>query len=258
MTTAGATEVRADGRSVEARGISLTRSGRCVLEGVDLDVRPGEVVALIGPNGAGKTTLLECLVGLRRADRGRVSFAGRTLERFSDRCRVFSFMPDDAEIPPEVTVAELLAHAQRFGGVPPSLASDLETRLGIANLRSARAGALSRGERRRVALFQAFATVRPVVVLDEPFGAFDPRQLRDVLDVVRSRTAAGVALIASVHQMSDAEKIADRVLLLSAGRVVAFDRIDGLRTRVSRPGASLEELFLALLESRSEAHDAAT
>ncbi len=243
---------------MEARGISLTRGGRRVLDGVDLDVRAGEFVALIGPNGAGKTTLLECLVGLRRPERGRVSFDGRALERFADRCRAFSFMPDDAEFPPEVTVAELLAHAQRFGGAPASLASELEMRLGIAPLRSARGAALSRGEKRRVALFQAFATGRPIVVLDEPFGAFDPRQLRDVLDLVRSRTSAGVSVIASVHQMSDAEKIADRVLLLNAGRVVAFDRIDALRARVGRPGATLEELFLVLLESTREALDAST
>jgi ABC-2 type transport system ATP-binding protein len=163
-------------------------------------------------------------------------------------------MPDEATPPTEVMVATLLEHAIRFGRPPDALATELRTRLDLTPLLRARAGELSRGERRRVALFGAICAQRPVIVLDEPFGAFDPQQLLDVLAVVRSRAAAGSAVIVSVHQMSDAEKIADRVLLLRAGRVLAFDTLAGLRARVEDPTASLEEVFLALLGAKGSEH----
>src|SRR5207249_617264 len=102
-------------------------------------------------------------------------------------------------------------------------------------------------EHRRVALAATLGAARPVVVLDEPFSAFDPQQLLDVLAVVRERARAGTAIVASVHQMSDAEKIADRILLLRAGRVVAFGTLEALRARARRDGAALEQVFLAIL-----------
>jgi ABC-type multidrug transport system ATPase subunit len=233
--------------TLDVRDLALVRGGRRVLDGVSFDARSGEIVALIGPNGAGKTTLLECLTGLRRPDAGSISHGDRTLRTLGDFARVFAFMPDDAPPAPEVAVPTLLAHASRYGGAPPALAEELTDRLGLRPLLGACAGELSRGERRRVALFLALVAERPVLVLDEPFGAFDPLQLVDILAVVRARASAGRALVVSVHQMSDAEKIADRVLLLRAGRVVAFGTRDALGAQAGRPGATLEALFLALL-----------
>lgn len=233
--------------AVEAKGLALTRGGRRALDGVSFDARSGEVVAVIGPNGAGKTTLLECLVGLRRPDAGEVRYGGQALRTLPDFARVFAFMPDDAPPPPEVTVATLVAHARRHGRTPPALAEDLTDRLGLRALLGARAGELSRGERRRVGLFLALAAERPSVVLDEPFGAFDPLQLLEILAVVRAHARAGHTVIVSVHQMTDAEKIADRVLLLRAGRVLAFGTRAELASRAGRADGSLEDTFLALL-----------
>lgn len=233
--------------TVEARGVTLTRGGQRVLDGVSFDVRAGEVVAVIGPNGAGKTTLLECLVGLRRPDFGDVRSEGLGLRSLPDFARTFSYMPDDAPPPPEVDVATLVAHARRFGATTPARAEELIDRLALGPLLEARAGELSRGERRRVSLFCALAAERPALVLDEPFGAFDPLQLLDVLAVVRAHAGAGRAVIASVHQMADAEKIADRFLLLRGGGVVAFGARSELARLAGRSGGTLEELFLALL-----------
>jgi ABC-2 type transport system ATP-binding protein len=88
-----------------------------------------------------------------------------------------------------------------------------------------------------------------VVVLDEPLGTFDPLQLIGVLDLLRERAVAGISLLLSVHQMSDAEKIASRVLILHEGHVLASGTLEELRARAGAPGASLEALFLALLRS---------
>ncbi|TAK33287.1 MAG: ABC transporter ATP-binding protein [Myxococcaceae bacterium] len=234
--------------TLAVEGLSLRRNGRLVLDGVTFEAAGGEVVALIGPNGAGKTTLLECLTGLQRADRGTVAFGGAALTSLAGRSAVFAYMPDDAEAPAELTVREWMAFAARVHRTPAAKVRQLSERLRVAPLLGARAGDLSRGERRRVALCTTLCAERPVVVLDEPLGVFDPRQLRDVLAVLQGVAAAGAALVVSVHQMSDAEKIADRVMLLAAGRVVAFGSLPQLRAQASAaPDAPLEAVFLALL-----------
>lgn len=227
---------------LHARDITLVRSGRTVLNAVSFDVRPGEIVALIGANGAGKTSLLESIVGFHRLASGRVSWKDRALRTLLDRAAVFSYMADDAQPPAEVSVRTLLAHALRFGGGSTALADDLTERLALRGLLSARGGELSRGERRRVALFGALCTTRPVIVLDEPLGVFDPLQLIDVLALLRQRAQGGTAMLLSIHQLSDAEKIADRVLVLHDGRALA---------QVDRPQGSLEAAFLKLLEERN-------
>ena len=120
----------------------------------------------------------------------------------------------------------------------------------MGRLAAQRAGRLSRGEKRRVALFAALCTARPVVILDEPLATFDPLQLLEVLPVLRERAGAGTALLLSVHQMSDAEKVASQILVLDGGAVVAFGALAALRARVDRSDASLEVVVLELLRGR--------
>ena len=231
---------------LDVRGVKVRVGGRTLLDGVSLDARSSEIVAIIGPNGAGKTTLLEAIVGLRPAE-GHVLANGAELTSFASRAATFAFAPDDATAPPEVTVGTLVDHARRHRPRSDETVVGLERELGIESLRSRSPGSLSRGERKRVALFLALAADRPAVVLDEPFGAFDPVQLRAVLEVVRSVAHSGAAVLVTVHQLADAERIADRVLLLADGRRVAFGTIDQLRAEAALPNASLEEVFIALL-----------
>jgi ABC-type multidrug transport system ATPase subunit len=240
--------------TLAADRLTLRRGGRTVLDGVSFDLAPAEIVAVIGPNGAGKSSLLEGLLGLLPLAGGRVTWSGAPIAGFAARARLFSYLPDAAEPPPEVPVATLLAHARRFGRAPAALAGDLFDRLAVAPLAAARAGDLSRGEKRRVALFGALCTDRPVIVLDEPLGAFDPLQLLGVLDLLRDRARAGAALLVTVHQLADAEKFADRVLLLDAGRARAFGPLADLRARAGLPAeAPLEQVFLSILREKSNA-----
>jgi ABC-2 type transport system ATP-binding protein len=146
-----------------------------------------------------------------------------------------------------VRVGALVRYAQRFSGLRDAEVQGLSKDLGLTSIASARAGELSKGEKRRLALFNALCCDRPVIVLDEPLGAFDPRQLLDILQVLRER-AKTRALILSVHQLSDAEKIATRVLILDEGRLLADGSLSALRARVQRPEGSLEEVFLHILE----------
>ncbi len=232
-------------------GVHIGRDGRPVVADVSFCVPPGEIVTIIGPNGAGKTSLIAGILGVLPLAAGRVTFQGRPLRTLPARSAVFSYMPEEAEPPAEVRVGTLLAHAQRFGRPANGLAAELAQQLGLSRLVRERAGPLSRGQKRRLSLFFALCTSRPVVVLDEPLGTFDPLQLLGVLGVLRARAGTGAALLLSVHQMADAEKIASRILVLDTGRAVAFGTLAALRARAGHPNGSLEEVFLHLLQTES-------
>src|SRR6185369_1394893 len=126
----------------------------------------------------------------------------------------------------------------------------LERRLGLGDLRDATIGSLSRGERRRVLLFEALAAPKPFLLLDEPTGVFDPLQLLDIIQVLRDTAARGTGLLVTVHQMSDAEALGSRILVLEAGRTVGLGSMADLRTQAGVAAtASLHETFLALLRA---------
>jgi len=231
-----------DNACVRAGGLTL-------VDGVSFTARAGELTAVIGPNGAGKTSLLEAVVGVRPAE-GVVRVAGEPLRRFAARARAFAYLPDQPELPAEASVRTLVVHAQALAtGRADTVV--LRRALDVNPLLEKGAGVLSRGERQRVALFSTLVLGRAIAVLDEPFSAFDPLQLRDVLAAVRSVLAQGTAVVASVHQLSDAEKIADRVLLMAKGRALAFGTLAELRAEAGNSDLSLEEIFIELL-SRSD------
>jgi ABC-type multidrug transport system ATPase subunit len=223
---------------------------RLVVEDVGFSAVPGEVTAVIGPNGAGKTSLLEAMVGIRAIESGRVQVGGKLLTSFRQRAQTFAYLPDQAELPAEARVATLIEHALRHAAGAADVAN-LRRLLAVEPLLKLGAGVLSRGERQRVLLFSTLVLARPVVVLDEPFSAFDPLQLRDVHEAIREVTARGAAVVASIHQLGDAEKIADRLLLLAEGRAVAFGTPDELKVEAGGAALPLEEAFVALLTRRS-------
>jgi ABC-type multidrug transport system ATPase subunit len=119
--------------------------------------------------------------------------------------------------------------------------------LGLTKLLRARAGRLSRGERRRVVLAEALLLGRPVVVLDEPFAAFDALQLRTVVAELRRRAGQGTAFVVSIHQLEQALRVADRVVLLQAGQVVAHGTEAQLRAQADCPDAALDDVVVRLL-----------
>jgi ABC-type multidrug transport system ATPase subunit len=211
---------------LEASAITVRAGKRTILDGASFTLRRGEILAVIGPNGAGKTTLFEAVLGLVASETKALAFDGEAIASFRDRARVFAYVPDDAVLPEELGVRTIV------GGAVTD-----------AELLGRNAGTLSRGEAKRVWLALALAAKRPVLVLDEPFGAFDPVQLEGVLASVRAAAGAGSAVLVSIHQIATAEKIADRVLLLAEGKVVA----DGTLAEVRGEHASLEAAFRARL-----------
>jgi ABC-2 type transport system ATP-binding protein len=146
--------------------------------------------------------------------------------------------------------SQLAGSVLRFIGTVHGTAADtiatLTAELGLAGLIEQRVGTLSRGQRKRLLLAIGLLTRAPLLLLDEPFDGLDLRQMRDVAAVLRRHAAAGRTLFLSIHQLPDAARVCDRLVLLSNGAVVGAGTLDQLRHAAGRPEATLEELFLAL------------
>jgi len=213
--------------------VSVRRGGRALLDGVSFAAHRGEIVGVIGPNGAGKTTLFEAVAGLIPDAAGRVTREGGLF-----------YLPDGIRPWADQRAGWCLDFfARLFNRKRDDEAMDA---LQLGHLLRQRAGSLSKGESKRLALALALGTPQPVLLLDEPFDGLDFRQTRAAMALLRSRAAAGRTLILSIHQLADAARVCERFLLLDHGRAIAEGDLPALRERVGQPDATLEEVFLAL------------
>ena len=226
-------------------GVTKRFKQRCVLEHASFSVRPGGLVGVIGPNGAGKTTLLECLAGLMPASAGEVRFRGRQLAA-SDRTQALFYLPDAIVPWAEQRVSWVISFFESLYPRAEFNAASLMAPLKLEELLQSRISSLSKGERKRVLLALGLLTSQPLLLLDEPFDGLDLRQTRDVMSLLRERAAAGRALMLSIHQLIDAGRVCDRLVLLSSGKVVGEGNLSELRAQAHLPEGGVEEIFLAL------------
>jgi ABC-type multidrug transport system ATPase subunit len=228
------------------------------LRDVSFDVRQGEVLGLLGPNGAGKTTLLACLAGLAHADRGAVHAGERSLTVAQQR-QLFFYLPDGITPWGAQSAAWLLDFAAGVMGstsdvqahahttlVSDALQTEILRVLRIGELGSQPIAALSKGQRKRLLLAMALRTPHPILLLDEPFDGLDLQLTREVIALLRHVAQSGRTLVLSIHNMQDASRVCDRLVLLDDGRTVAQGSLDELRERAGMPEAALDEVFLAL------------
>ena len=211
------------------------------LDGVTWQAAAGRVTAVLGPNGAGKTTMVECCEGLRQADSGTLRVLGRDPWRSpaEHRARV-GVMLQDGGLPNAARPLALLQHLSRLYAAPRSVAQLAEV-LGIDRFGQTPVRRLSGGQRQRVALAAALVGAPDVVFLDEPSAGLDPHARLDVWDLVRSVAADGAAVVLTTHSFEEAERIADEIVIVAAGRVVARGTLPELTT-----GRSLEEVYFDL------------
>ena len=208
-------------RAVEVRGLVKRYGGSTAVDGLDLAARYGAVTAVLGPNGAGKTTAIECCEGLRSPDAGVVRVLGVDPRRASaeHRARV-GVMLQDGGLPASARPLHLLRHLARLHAAPRAL-DPLVERLGIGTFADTSVRRLSGGQRQRLALAVALVGDPEVVFLDEPGAGLDPQSRLAVADVVRELVDDGVAVVLTTHDMEEAEQLADDVVVMDAGRVVA-------------------------------------
>ena len=216
------------------------------LRGASFFIRRGEILGLIGPNGSGKTTLFQCFAGIAPATLGSVERDAAPVSP-DDRKRLLFFVPDGVRPWGDQSVAWTLRFTAGLHGVSHDSVAALSASLGLDPLMNARLRQLSKGEHRRVLLAIGLLTPHPLLMLDEPFDGLDLRQTRDVMAVLRAH-ATHRTLFLSIHQLRDAERVCDRFVLLSAGRVAGEGTLDELRARAGLASGTggLEEVFLAL------------
>jgi len=231
--------------AIELTGVTKEYGPVHALDGVDLTVERGEIVALLGPNGAGKTTTFELLLDLARPTRGRVEVLDGPPA--AARGRVGAML-QSAGLPEQVTVRELV----RLVGRAYPRAVPVDDVLGRVAL-TARAGrtvtALSGGERQRLLLALALVGEPELLLLDEPTAAMDVVSRRSFWAQARAAVGHGATVLFATHDMTEAEQVADRILVIARGRLLA----DGTPAALTRDD-DLEHVFLALTEETSTAH----
>jgi iron complex transport system ATP-binding protein len=216
---------------LEASGLELGYGDRTVLRGVDFSLTAGEVVAIVGPNGAGKSTLLHALLGLVPKASGVVTLEGRALETLkrSEIARKVAFVAQDTRMDFAFTVRELVAMGRtpHLGRFQPERAVDtaaVDHALDVTETRPFEnriASELSGGERQRVHLARAIAQTTDILLLDEPTASLDLEHQLEVLDLIRRLAASGKAAAVALHDLSLAARVADRVVVVADGRIVA-------------------------------------
>jgi ABC-2 type transport system ATP-binding protein len=227
------------------KGVTKRFKKRCVLSDVSFSVRRGEVLGLIGPNGAGKTTLFECLAGLMPTDAGTLKSGDRILPP-AHRKEALFYLPDAILPWAEQTVGWALHFFAKLYRPSKTTLSNLVQPLRLDEIMKARMYSLSKGERKRLLLALGLLTPHELLMLDEPFDGLDLRQTRDVMTLLKNHTTKGRTLMLSIHQLVDAGRVCDRLVMLSAGKVVGEGSIDELRAQANLSAGGVEEIFLAL------------
>ena len=227
------------------KGVTKRFGDRLALNDVSFSVQQREVLGLIGPNGAGKTTLFECLAGLIPANSGTITFQEKTLP-VTRRKEALFYLPDGILPWAEQTVSWALQFFEKLYRTSETKLSELIEPLRLDEIMEARLASLSKGERKRMLLALGLLTPHQLLLLDEPFDGLDLRQTRDVMTLLKDHSANGRTLMLSIHQLVDAGRVCDRLVLLSAGSVVGEGTIPELRAQAKLPDGGVEEIFLAL------------
>jgi ABC-2 type transport system ATP-binding protein len=204
------------------------------VDGLSVEVRSGETVALLGPNGAGKTTALEMMLGLQRPDGGRISVFGGSPHDATASGRVGAML-QDGDLPPGAKVAELVELIR--GLYPNPLARADALRLGdVEDVADRRVERLSGGQRQRVRLAVALAGGPELLVLDEPTAAMDVATRRSFWSGAREYVSDGRSLLFATHRLEEADEVADRVVVMAGGRVVADGSPDEVKAATEGRG----------------------
>ena len=224
---------------------------RPAVDALDLTIRAGEFYALLGPNGAGKTTTLRMVVGLLKPDAGSVSVLG--VDALADPVaakRLMAWVSDEPMIYDKLTPLEYLEFVAGLWGIDAAAAEraarELIDWLGLAPHADERCEGFSRGMRQKVALAGALVHDPRLIILDEPLTGLDAGTARQVKDVLHARVAAGDTVIMTTHILEVAERMAERIGVLSEGRLIAEGTLAELSMRAGR-GGSLEDVFLTLV-----------
>jgi ABC-2 type transport system ATP-binding protein len=232
----------ASGAAIAAAAVTKRYGRREALRDVSFEAHPGEVVAVIGPNGAGKTTLLSILAGLQPPTSGTVSRTPREV----------GWVPQHPAVYAKLSVAEnlrLFARLERVAD-PDAVVARMLEQTGLAGRADDELGTLSGGNRQRVNIAVGLLADPPVLALDEPSSSLDPRQRERLWKFIGLLTAGGTAVVFSTHNVGEAERYADRVLVLADGEVLFTGSPADLEALVGGDPRDFEAAFVRFLHDR--------
>jgi ABC-2 type transport system ATP-binding protein len=233
--------------SLVVEGVSKSFGERRAVRDVSFEVARGELVAIIGPNGAGKTTLLTMLGGIRVPDTGKVTQHGPNSDK-----RI-GWVPQQAAIYMKLTVAQNLRLFARLEKVedPDAVVQRMLEQTGLEERADDELSSLSGGNRQRVNIAVGLLADPPVLLLDEPSGALDPRQRQRLWGFINALTERGTSVLFATHDISEAERHGDRVLVLADGEMLFNGTPQELKREAqATEGQDLEQAFVGFLRAR--------
>jgi ABC-2 type transport system ATP-binding protein len=221
------------------------------VDGVSLDVAPGEIHGFLGPNGAGKTTTLRVIAGLLKPTSGRVAIDGHDLARQPEAAkRALGFIPDRPFLYEKLTAAEFLRfHGGLFGmpdGEVAARSRELLELFDLLDWRDELIESFSHGMKQRLVLSAAFLHRPKAVVVDEPMVGLDPRGARLIKDIFRAMSRDAVAILMSTHTLEVAEEMCDRISIIQGGRIIARGTVPELSAMAGTDDPQLTPVFLKL------------
>jgi ABC-2 type transport system ATP-binding protein len=239
--------------AILVRGLRKAFGRQTVLDGLDLEVRRGEVFALLGPNGAGKTTTINVLTTLVRPDSGIATVAGVDVLAQPERVKQrISLTGQSVAVDDVLSGLENLMMLGRLSGLSRAdsrrRALELLERFDLSDAATKRVGAYSGGMRRRLDLALSFVVAPEILFLDEPTTGLDTRSRRELWDVIRSLADAGTTVFLTTQYLEEADQLADRIAVLDAGRIVATGTAEQLKARIGGDAVELRDEHGELLQ----------
>ncbi|MET8836572.1 ATP-binding cassette domain-containing protein [Micromonospora sp. NPDC004540] len=242
---------------------TLRQGRRIAVDGFDLLVEAGQVHGFLGPNGSGKTTTLRALLGLVRADAGRMSvFGAASPERLAEVAGRVGAIVESPQFFGNFTAHRTLRLLALAGGVPTTRVDEVLEQVGLRDRGDERVKGYSLGMKQRLAVASALLKDPELLILDEPANGLDPAGIREMRDLMRSLAAAGVTVLLSSHILAEIQLICDHVTIISRGRRVAYGPVEEVlagfdqhqwQVRVAEPERAVELLGRAGLSVTAQA-----
>ena len=235
---------------LETKGLVKAYGGRRVVDGVDINVRPGEIVGLLGPNGAGKTTTFYMVTGIIAPDKGKITFNKKNITKMSMHKRSRSgigYLSQEPSIFRKLSVEDNIMAILETLDFPRKerkrRLDELLNELKIAHLRKSKAYTLSGGERRRLEITRALVTNPMFILLDEPFSGIDPIAVYDCQEVMRELRNKNIGILLTDHNVRETLTITDRSYLMCEGKILISGTKDELITNPKAREIYLGEKF---------------
>jgi ABC-2 type transport system ATP-binding protein len=243
--------------ALECQGLRKRFASVQAVDGLDLRVPRGQFYAFLGPNGAGKTTALRMIAGLLRPDEGRILINGLDLgANPTEAKRPLAYVPDDPVLYGKLRPLEHLEFVAALWELPAAAAQpraeELLQTLGLWGKRSDYIESFSRGMKQKMALASALIHRPSLMLLDEPLTGLDAAAARQVKDLLVDFVRDGGTVVLTTHILEVAERMAERIGIIAAGRLVAEGTLEELRQRAGETGGTLEDIFLRVTRPSGE------